>query len=66
VQTNERLLKKAEEYREKFGATVHMLTAAALEISSSEIRARKARGERWKEMLTDDVASYIEQRGLYE
>jgi nicotinate-nucleotide adenylyltransferase len=45
-------------------ARVQRLETLALPVSSSEIRARLARGEKPEE-LPDGVLAYIEQRGLY-
>ena len=56
---------KAEEYRKKFGATVDFLPEAPLEMSSSEIRARIARGKSVAAHLPASVAAYIKERGLY-
>lgn len=64
-ESGELLLKKAEEYRTRFGADVRFLNAPPLSLSSSEIRARLSRGEACDGLLAPSVLSYIRQRGLY-
>ena len=62
----ERLLKKAEEYRERFGAEIRFLTQKPLILSSTEIRERLARGEDCSSYLDKSVLTYIRERGLYQ
>ncbi len=52
------------EYEVPPGARVHRLDTLALPVSSSEIRARLARGESPSE-VPPSVLSYIQERGLY-
>ncbi len=59
------MAKKAEEYRTRFGATVHALPIDSLEISSSEIRARLANGQETEGLLHPKVKEYIEKCNLY-
>lgn len=56
---------KADFYREKYGARVHLLSLPALEQSSSEIRLAIAEGKAWEHMLPSSVAAYIRKEGLY-
>ncbi len=61
----EEIERKAEEYRVKFGARIHLLRSEPLEVSSSEIRQKRAEGGAWREKLPATVADYIEEKGLY-
>lgn len=56
---------KAQEYRTRFGATVHALALPSLEISSSELRTRLANGEDTEDFLHPKVKEYIEKCNLY-
>ena len=46
--------------------TVSYLEVPALAISSSDLRARVARGQSLRYLTSDAVLGYIEKRGLYE
>jgi len=46
-------------------ARVHFLNMAPLEVSSSQARARSARGEQIEELVGPAVARYIAEHGLY-
>ena len=59
------MAKKADEYRTRFGASVHALPLDTLEISSSEIRAMLAEGKDAMGLLHPDVKEYIETCNLY-
>ena len=59
------LNEKAELYRRKFGARVHILPALAVELSSSEIREDIFKNGPWKDKVSSSVASYISEKGLY-
>ena len=59
------IARKAEEYRARFGAKLRFLTADAIELSSSEIRARIASGDTTAGLLSDSVGAYIAEKGLY-
>ena len=59
------LLKKAEEYRMRFGADIRFLRASPVSISSSEIRSSLARGDDCSAYLDAPVLAYIRERGLY-
>lgn len=59
------MAKKAEEYRARFGATVHALPLDTLELSSSEIRAMLADGQDTDTLLHPKVKEYIERCNLY-
>lgn len=55
----------AETLREQFGARIDLIPLDAVEISSTEIRARLARGEDAGAYLTEEVGRYIAEHGLY-
>ena len=61
----EALLRKANDYKARFGATVRFLQAEAIELSSSMIRARIASGKSTDGMLTDAVRAYVNEKELY-
>lgn len=65
AEKGELLMKKADEYRMRFGAEVVFLDAVPLPLSSSEIRLRLAHGENCDAYLDASVLDYIRQRGLY-
>ena len=50
--------------REQYGARVSLLYADVLEVSSTALREALRRGE-YPEALTEPVAAYIRERGLY-
>lgn len=56
---------KAQEYRDRFGATVDFLPETPLEMSSSEIRERIASGCDASAYLSPAVWTYIQEGGLY-
>lgn len=65
--------KDAEEMRrqmrylkEKYGARIELLQAPLLEISSTTLRERAARGLSLRYMVPDTVAEYIRKNRLYE
>lgn len=60
-----RLLDKARQYREKFGARVTVSQGEVFDISSSEIREMLATGKDASSYLTPNVLSYINERKLY-
>ena len=59
------MAKRAEEYRTRFGATVHALPLDSLELSSSEIRAMLSEGQDTGALLHPKVKEYIERCNLY-
>lgn len=59
------LAEKQAEYREKFGKCGIILTLPCLELSSSEVRETLQADGDVSGLLTPEVASYIEERGLY-
>lgn len=59
------LLKKAEEYRRRFGAVVRPLASSVIEISSSEVRDALMKGKNTTHFLHPDVARYIQKWQLY-
>lgn len=58
------LLRKENEYRERFGAKIVAIDADVIEISSTEIR-NALKGGVDNEMIPKSVLEYIRQRGLY-
>ena len=61
----EKLRKKAEEYRQRFGARVSFLQAEAQPLSSSFVRERMQMGNGFADLLSKEVLAYIEERELY-
>jgi len=59
------LRKQAEYLREKYDADIRILDLPDLEISSSEIRERCARGQSVRFMVPEGVDSYIREHKLY-
>jgi nicotinate-nucleotide adenylyltransferase len=59
------MAKRAQEYRTRFGATVHALPLDSLELSSSELRAMLAEGKDTTSLLHPKVKEYIERCNLY-
>lgn len=64
-EANAVMAKKAEEYRARFGATVHALSCDSLAISSTELRAMLADGKNVSELLHSRVKEYIAKCQLY-
>jgi nicotinate-nucleotide adenylyltransferase len=58
--------RKADEYRNKFGARIIGIDNSVIEISSERIRNALVTGEKRSLYLTPDVLSYIEKEGLYK
>ena len=50
---------------DRYGASVKLLKAPFLEISSTTIRERAAKGETIRYMVPDSVAEYIQKLQLY-
>ena len=59
----ERIAEKSREYLKKYGSKIIPIDAEAIEISSSEIRTDDSIRSRY---LSDDVAEYIRNTGLYK
>lgn len=60
------IARRAQEYRENYGARILLLTAAVTEVSSSDLRRRlAARDPSADALLPGGVYSYIKERGLY-
>ncbi len=59
------LEEKAALYRKEYSARVHLLSATAVEQSSSEIRRAIQEGKAWENMLPPSVASFVIREGLY-
>ncbi len=49
----------------KYDASIQLLQAPLVEISSTALRARAAKGLSTRYMVTDDVADYIKKNNLY-
>jgi len=54
-----------QEARERTAARVHFLEMPLVEVSSSQVRARAARGEPIADLVGQPVAGYIEEHRLY-
>ncbi len=54
-----------EHYRRKYGAVIRFVPMDETEISASEIRRKLRNGDNTAHMLTDTVAEYIEEKGIY-
>ena len=59
------LTTKIEALREAYGARITLIPDVPFEVSSSEIRARVARGETIEPFVPQGVADYIAAHGLY-
>lgn len=60
------LYEKAEEYKERFGASVSFIDASPLPVSSTEVREMLKRGDdSVREYLDESVIAYIKEKGLY-
>ena len=59
------MAEKAEEYRARFGATVHALPLDALELSSSDVRRLLLENKDTDTLLHPKVKEYIEKCNLY-
>ena len=62
----EDLEKLAEEYGERFGARVHIVPCPLLQISSTEIRRRRAEDRSIRYLVPEAVREYILEKGLYD
>ena len=62
---DERLVAKITEYRNKYGKNVVRIKAPAIEVSSSLVREKIARGEDISSLVPPAVADYIKEKGLY-
>lgn len=61
----ERLTAKQQTYEERFSAEVHVIETDALELSSTEVRAKITAGEDLKKFLPAGVAEIIRREELY-
>lgn len=62
----EAILRAAERYQREYGASVRLLSAPPLPLSSRELRSRLApQDESAEALLPAGVLSYIRERGLY-
>ena len=57
---------KLDEYRRKYGATIHFIDVKPFEISSTELRGRIASGQTVDGLLPRDVEVYIKKCHLYQ
>ena len=57
---------KADEYRRRFGARIHIMEDAPLEISSTELRGLIRSGRPTEGLIPDSVAEYIAANHLYK
>ena len=57
---------KLDEYRRKYGATIHFIDVKPFEISSTELRGRIASGQAVDGLLPRDVEAYIKKCHLYQ
>ena len=62
---DEQLVAKITEYRNKYGKNVVRIKAPAIEVSSSQVREKIARGEDISSLVPPAVAEYIKEKGLY-
>lgn len=63
---DDKLIEKVTGYRDRYGKNVVRINAPAIEVSSSGVRERIARGEDVSGMVPPSVAKYIEEKGLYK
>ena len=59
------LVEKLKEYQEKYHKNVVRLKAPVIDISSSEVRSKLARGEDVSGLVPPTVLEYIKEKGLY-
>lgn len=64
-EANAAMAKKAEEYRARFGATVHALSCETFAVSSTELRTMLADGKDVSAFLHPRVKEYIAKCQLY-
>lgn len=64
--SSEELIKKAEQLKQEYEARIVILSFEEVDISSSEIRAKRTRGESIDDMVPSAVSDYIYANGLYE
>ena len=62
---DEQLVAKITEYRNKYGKNVVRIKAPAIEVSSSQVREKIARGDDISALVPPTVAEYIKEKGLY-
>ena len=65
TELDERLIQKITEYRNKYGKNVVRISAPAITVSSSEIRAKIENREDITGLVPPAVADYIKEKGLY-
>ena len=62
---DDKLIEKVTGYRNKYGKNVVRINAPAIEVSSSAVREKLARGESVEGLVPSSVAEYIKEKGLY-
>ena len=60
-----RVVEKINEYYEKYGVMFRRIVTDPIELSSTEIRRRVAKGEAIDGLVPQKVAEYIREHGLY-
>lgn len=66
VESKRKIIGKSDEYRERFGARVRLISLEPTEISSSLIRQRIKLGDDFSGLVTPSVRDYIYAEGLYK
>ena len=59
------VLERQSEYLRTSGAETRILNISVMTVSSTEVRAKAAKGESIKGLVPDDVERYIAENGLY-
>lgn len=62
---DELIVEKVTELRNRYGKNIVRIDAPVIELSSSEIRQKIARGESVSGLVPDGVFDYVRERGLY-
>ena len=59
------IIEKIADYRKRFGKTVMKIVADPIEISSTVVRSKIARGEDVSSLIPQAVEDYVRENGLY-
>lgn len=62
---DDQIIAKIAEYNRRFGKVVRRITAPAIELSSSTVRAVAAQGKSIKGLVPSAVEAYIKEKNLY-
>ena len=62
---DDQIIAKIAEYNRRFGKVVRRITAPAIELSSSTVRAVAAQGKSIKGLVPPAVEAYIKEKNLY-